>query len=154
MTPETHRLALRAAAKLALSALAPTLALACGSAATEETPTSATSVDLTSAHDGGTPKEVALYCAAEAPTKTTRECCDTELATATFGDDAGTNSLTLGCCDVLIHSADPWSSEQLGECCFALGTPHGPACTPWGPPVPPSMGWKRGAPSAHQVLAA
>ena len=152
MTPETHRLALRAAAKLALSALVPFAAVACGSEEAS-TPTSASS-DLTSANDAGTPKEVALYCAATAPDATPRECCDTELATASFGDDAGTDSLTLGCCDVLIHSTQPWSSQQLGECCFALGTPHGPACTPWGPPVPPAMGWKRGAPSAVQVLAA
>jgi len=158
MTPETHRLALRAAAKLALSALlplAPFAAVACGSAGSGEatTPTSASN-ELTSASDAGTPKEVALYCAALAPDASPRDCCDTELATASFGDDAGTDSLTLGCCDVLIHTQDPWASDKLGECCYALGTPHGPACTPWGPPVPPAMGWRRGALSAVQVLAA
>lgn len=148
MSPETHRAALRAAAKLALSALA----IGCTTTAASEVSSSS---DLTTAQtDAGPSKEVTAYCAETAPDASPRECCDTQLASATFAEDGGTDSLTLGCCDVLIHSAMPWSSEQLGACCWALGTPRGPACTPWGPPVPPAMDWKAGAPTAHVVLAA
>jgi hypothetical protein len=42
--------------------------------------------------------------------------------------------------------ADPsavWSRANdrgvLASCCNALDNPMGPACTPWGPPVPPAM---------------
>ena len=50
------------------------------------------------------------------------------------------------CCNVVVAHANEGGSvmEQLGweniqRCCQAAGSPFGPACTPWGPPVPPAM---------------
>lgn len=49
-----------------------------------------------------------------------------------------------GCCNVVvahvaasleIAPAIGWS--EVTQCCDAAGFPAGPACTPWGPPVPP-----------------
>ena len=50
-----------------------------------------------------------------------------------------------GCCRVAVahFDADPVASEvpweTLGPCCDAIGFPSGPACTPWGPAVPPAV---------------
>jgi hypothetical protein len=51
-----------------------------------------------------------------------------------------------GCCNVAIQhiQADFQNGATVGSdvqwaCCDALGHPVGPACTPWGPPVPPSF---------------
>jgi hypothetical protein len=49
-----------------------------------------------------------------------------------------------GCCNVLIANVDAdWNNAELlgyeavSACCQAIGSPTGPACTPWGPPAPP-----------------
>jgi hypothetical protein len=51
-----------------------------------------------------------------------------------------------GCCGVAVAhvNADYMKIEQVGwdtlnACCGAIGNPMGPACTPWGPPVPPAI---------------
>jgi hypothetical protein len=51
------------------------------------------------------------------------------------------------CCNVVLAhtnaSQNPaWDMvgwDTLSACCYALGNPSGPACTPWGPPVPPAV---------------
>ena len=51
------------------------------------------------------------------------------------------------CCNIVVAHANEsfqlveslgWQNVQM--CCQAAGSPFGPACTPWGPPVPPAMG--------------
>src|SRR5689334_18926205 len=88
MTPEIHRAALRAAAKLALSAAV----FGCGGATSDTTePTTTTQGDDTSAgesalkrhphHDAGS---VQTYCNATHAHKTEEQCCKAEVASATF----------------------------------------------------------------------
>jgi len=52
------------------------------------------------------------------------------------------------CCNVVVAHADQATTFDLFEtlgwdkiqrCCEAAGSPVGPACTPWGPPVPPHL---------------
>jgi hypothetical protein len=51
-----------------------------------------------------------------------------------------------GCCGVLVAAVEQDSAaratigwQALSACCDALEFPAGPACTPWGPPVPPAL---------------
>lgn len=50
-----------------------------------------------------------------------------------------------GCCQVLVAHVDQDTTgagdlwEMMSACCMRLDYPMGPACTPWGPPVPPAM---------------
>jgi hypothetical protein len=69
--------------------------------------------------------------------------------------DAGFSAIDAGeitgdpavdnCCKVIIADVDSntgdysAASPTLYSCCNALGNPIGPACTPWGPPMPPCM---------------
>jgi hypothetical protein len=61
-------------------------------------------------------------------------------AGAVTGDPAVDN-----CCKAIIAHVDQNSSDYsaaqptLQACCNALGYPTGIACTPWGPPMPPSI---------------
>jgi hypothetical protein len=51
------------------------------------------------------------------------------------------------CCNAVIARVDTNTTDYsaavavLPSCCNALGYPTGPACTPWGPPMPPDMVW-------------
>lgn len=60
--------------------------------------------------------------------------------------DHQTEPEVSGCCGVAVAhvNADYQKIEQVGwetlnACCGAIGNPIGPACTPWGPPVPPAI---------------
>jgi hypothetical protein len=61
-------------------------------------------------------------------------------AAAVDGDPSVAN-----CCVAIIAHVDGTSgtyseaAPTLPTCCSALGYPTGPACTPWGPPMPPEM---------------
>ncbi len=67
-----------------------------------------------------------------------------DFATAA-AEDAGTQA----CCTVLVvnNDADAQSTGNvdfetawlLQPCCQSIDVPVGPTCTPWGPPMPPSM---------------
>jgi hypothetical protein len=63
-----------------------------------------------------------------------------------FDAVAAADPSVKGCCNAMIQdvakvaqqgSALAWN--ELNACCGVLGNPNGPACTPWGPPVPPEM---------------
>jgi hypothetical protein len=93
----------------------------------------------------------------------TFKCCVAEVQSATGdatpwddpnGPDASLvqdNPAALNCCDVIVariddepdggSTSDDYStaSSALSWCCMALKSPMGPACTPWGPPAPPTM---------------
>jgi len=96
-------------------------------------------------------------------TSETFACCIAEVKSATgdaspWGDpngpDASTvanNPAALNCCDVIVARIDNEpdggdlgadygaAGDALNWCCIALNYPMGTACTPWGPPTPPSM---------------
>ncbi len=163
MTPHTqavHLAALRAAARLALSAAVPAFVFACGGA---EAPDPAGSTGSTATDTAGqgsadtsggdlrasTPKAVKTYCAAVHSYESTEACCKAEVAKAHFpsdpkrtGDpDLRVDAVTRGCCVVLANASikeqTPWA--ERGQCCPAIGWNGVPSCTPWGPPVPPKM---------------
>ncbi len=70
-------------------------------------------------------------------------CCDGAVARriSTSDWEAVVSDPSLrGCCTVIVRAEDPWSLAGLSPCCALLGHPQGPACTPWGPPVPPPLG--------------
>jgi hypothetical protein len=159
MSPEVHRAALRAAAKLALSAAF----IGCGAAETGELaeaqagPDDSASSDETASDELRAKKKkakksacVQTYCRAEHPTRSEEQCCKAEVAAASFpttpastpGPDTRVDALTRGCCAVLAQAADKagtWDWPERGECCAALGWQGSATCTPWGPPVPPAM---------------
>lgn len=123
--------------------------------------------DASSVIDAVVPEQdAALACTgkteldASGVTDETFQCCVAEVIAATGdaspwdGPDASVvenNPAALNCCDVIIARIDnePDGStvgndyvaagNALNWCCMALGDPMGPACTPWGPPTPPSM---------------
>ena len=145
MTPEIQRAALRAAAKLALSALA----FGCGGvAATPDpgvTPTDTSADDLKYGSS-----DVPSYCKKHHPGATEQQCCEDEVATAKFpkdphpstGPDTRVDALTRACCTVLAKDADEaqtFSWPERTQCCEAIGWSAAGTCTPWGPPVPPEM---------------
>ncbi len=60
---------------------------------------------------------------------------------------AATDQDMLACCQLIAESRDRndngvWQAEpDRGYCCDALDWRGSIACTPWGPPVPPSYDW-------------
>lgn len=165
MTPHTqavHLAALRAAARLALSAAVPAFVFACGGAEAPD-PTGSTGTSGqgnadtsegnadTSQGDlkSGTPKSVKNYCVAHHAYETTESCCKAEVSSAHFPSDPKwtadpdlrVDAVTRGCCVVLANASikeqKVWA--ERGECCPAIGWNGAPSCTPWGPPVPPKM---------------
>jgi hypothetical protein len=63
-----------------------------------------------------------------------------------FTTSAAGDPYVLSCCAAIVNDVDhntqdyakvPW--QELNACCVLLQYPVGPACTPWGPPVPPAM---------------
>jgi|GEM_PF-2294603 len=71
----------------------------------------------------------------EGQSKDVVACCDAELA-----EKGPSSPYRWACCvahDAEVHPDDAWTSM--------LQTKHGTACTPWGPPVPPSMARTRRA---------
>jgi hypothetical protein len=115
------------------------------------------------------PQDAALACTgstdvdASDVTSETFACCVAEVKTATgdaspWGDPNGPdasavqgNAAALNCCDVIVARIDnepdggsisgdyTAAGDALNWCCIALNYPSGVACTPWGPPTPPSM---------------
>jgi hypothetical protein len=151
MTPEIHRAALRAAARLALSAAVPAFLFACGSTAPassdESSVTETSEADLSAA----CANRVDTYCNAMHPYETKVQCCQAEVADAEFptplhmgpDPDKRVDLLTRGCCTVLAKNADEsknmFNWPERGQCCAAIGWNAAGTCTPWGPPVPPAM---------------
>jgi len=153
MTPSIHNAALRAAARLALSAAVPAFVFACGGTDAQDGQESTDSTQNTGTTEGdlksGTPKVVKTYCAAEHCEETTESCCKAEVASATFpkdphwsqNPDTRVDALTRGCCTILANAAAKNGGlfPERGECCPAIGWGGAPSCSPWGPPVPPKM---------------
>lgn len=88
----------------------------------------------------------------------TFECCialvENDVGDASpWGSDAGlTDPNAIDCCQAIISYVDhpgddagSWptnyneASPTFAWCCAPLGEPQGPACTPWGPPMPIPM---------------
>ncbi len=86
-------------------------------------------------------------------TEQTFQCClgvveqiisDASFVVVDAGEVTGDPSIA-NCCTAVIAHVDAVTTDYgaasavLPSCCNALGYPLGPACTPWGPPTPPSM---------------
>lgn len=54
-----------------------------------------------------------------------------------LGPRLATDSSLQSCCELLVHERKGRGSVFF-SCCMALGD-NSPACTPWGPPMPPTM---------------
>jgi hypothetical protein len=179
MHPSTRHVALRAAAKVTLSAAI----LGCGGATEAVTVDAsdgdATPVRVTTHQDAAAARDAlaaldaqatpdapdapALACpgAVADPTATvaasTFACCTSFLEGSLLTADSGVLAVdpslptTLPCCAAAVAYVDGAPSAfgsvagpVLASCCHELATvdagpPVGPACTPWGPPVPPAM---------------
>jgi hypothetical protein len=143
MTPDIQRAALRAAAKLALSAAVPAVLFACSGTTREETGAATSSQDLKASCE----HTVDLYCNAVHPYETKEACCTAEVNDADFPSplqwrsdpDPRVDPLTQGCCLVLATATKGFNFPHRMECCDAIGWSAAGACTPWGPPVPPAM---------------
>jgi hypothetical protein len=178
MKASTRALALRAAAKAALS-----VSLAgCGGALAHATDDSGADPVSTTVSDGGhgrgadgaarAPKEAGSALTVRdaasrgdavsepcpglpeagdaAVSENTFTCCTSYLspaADAAFGSlgvDASAPA-SRACCNAVITYVDQTAgayaaaSTVLPACCQGEGAPEGRACTPWGPPVPPTM---------------
>lgn len=155
MKASTRSLALRAAAKAALS-----LSLAgCGGTLTHGQDPEMGSSDMDSGPANHAVVAIGMPCtgldgsADASVSAATLACCNAFLAPsadAAFGAlavDAGEPGV-IGCCSAIVayvdhsRSVDAWASEEavLPGCCQHVDPrPIGPACTPWGPPVPPAM---------------
>jgi len=148
MDARTRREALRAAAKVALS-LAAAGTLACGSTATDADETTASEIrrraEAGVSNDGGDGGLSLAQC---------MEKLDAQKEQ--FGPDADSpippvkyerTDEVLACCDTFLarHSTIPNAREHRWNCCATINDSvedffQGPtACTPWGPPMPPSM---------------
>ena len=67
------------------------------------------------------------------------------------GGEIASDPSAANCCSAIVARVDDEpdggnvsgdylaASNLLPWCCRALGYPMGPACTPWGPPMPPPM---------------
>jgi hypothetical protein len=69
---------------------------------------------------------------------------DAGFIVADAGEVTGDPSVDNCCKAIIAHvdndTPDYSAAEQaLPTCCNALASPMGPACTPWGPPMPPEM---------------
>jgi hypothetical protein len=151
MNDVTRKLALRAAAKVALASAL----FACGSTAMpeaeEESETS--SEGYRRRCDQGDCR----ISSVTQPSKADVGCCDAFVGRAiTTGNKTIDTAQELACCKVLIHDSDraanqdgTWGAlegEKRGACCAAVYWDKndwntGPTCTPWGPPTPPPMDW-------------
>lgn len=150
MRTSTHRLALRAAARLAL----PFGLAGCGAALTTERATIPdaaapdAAVSDAAAEASVSPSPVAR-CELADPTRSpeAEAACCRPLVDAALRADAGVGApRVMGCCAALAqwfdrpeNRGDDWSSsEARAMCCEALGWRGSNTCTPWGPPVPPA----------------
>ena len=114
--------------------------------------------DASTAHDGAseasTRSDASLTCDLSQPESNAAfECCIAHEESVFAADAGGTDPTTMTCCKAIIDRIDGDTGDAgaqfstdyqqagpvLGECCRLLGTPIGPACTPWGPPPPPAM---------------
>lgn len=159
MRSDVHLAALKAAAKVAFGVLV----LNGCSAATEEPTPDDTATDESAAY---TKKKKACHEEADAAVEDAKPSCDAVLA-STF-PDAGAfvfhnpgdptppvSADVKACCTDELTGTDGgfgWQSKYRWACCDALGNGGGTgerdqkiaiACTPWGPPVPPSMARRR-----------
>lgn len=158
MRPDVHHAALRAAARVAFSiAISSPVSLGCASI--EPTEPTETDEGALSANAPATPSK------AEPPL-----ACDAVLASAFPNPDPthyqyepvpATAEIAACCKDEL--TAHDAASAYRWECCVAYDPALGPgsaptmtselgiACTPWGPPVPPSMKRARGLRAERRV---
>lgn len=149
MKPTTHRIALRAAARLAL----PFGLAGCGATVTslDATAADAALADATPAEDvpATSPDVATPRCDAADPARSLADeaaCCEPMVDAAIQADAGVASPRMMACCDALArwydlpeNRAGTWpSSPARGVCCEALNWQGTLTCTPWGPPVPPS----------------
>jgi len=169
MTRLTHRLALRAAAKVAFSVSMigcggsiqeSSVAEDSGAHAGEASVTDATAQPLqdgaTATFDAALFADAALACQAPllgvdaSVSEDVFTCCLGVVAPYVSGPSpdasaAAADPAVVACCNAIVLHVDQVTADygkaasDFGICCPLVGDPLGPACTPWGPPVPPSM---------------
>jgi hypothetical protein len=154
MHPETRRLALRITARLAM----PLTLWGCATTVAPPTPESPASADAGTVPPGQpvVSPPVAARCTTpvdpQRPTESEARCCQ-ETLTALL--PAGTREVppeALPCC----RASAAWQDRALrggpdagiefpqrDECCQALHWQGSLTCTPWGPPVPPTLSGER-----------
>ena len=140
MTPEIRKAAIRAAAKVALvvsvgcsggSAAAPPSNAATG-------PDPAPAAATCEAHLASLAVVKAGELAADDPLHDRNDVFGEVFADVAARHDAHTQQ----CCTEVLGDVDAASKPYRWECCSALasvGTAQPFACTPWGPPCPPTM---------------
>ncbi len=122
-------------------------------------PDASTPLDSSSPTDSSTMGDGALACTgptdidASSITPEVFQCClgvveqltgDSGFMAIDAGEVTGDPAVD-NCCKVIIADVDSNTSDYsaasptLQTCCNALGYPNGPACTPWGPPMPVPM---------------
>jgi hypothetical protein len=161
MDPRARDFALRAAAKVAFAGSIVGAGFGCGNTQTTPqtsgappTPTdsttspTATSTPTTAPTSAPTsnvcaPKDLAH------PTPSEVACC-TETVHAAVKSGGIQAQTAIDCCKALASwndaqitagHGDQESMPERHDCCVALKWNAGITCTPWGPPVPPSMEW-------------
>jgi hypothetical protein len=114
--------------------------------------------DASTAHDSAseasTRSDASLSCDLSQPESNAAfECCIAHEASVFAADAGGADPTTMPCCKAIVDRIDGDTGDAsaqlvmdyqqaepaLNGCCRLLGTPIGPACTPWGPPPPPAM---------------
>lgn len=167
MTDDIHRRALAAAVRLSLACTwgAATLAIAC-EPSPRATATSAPAgpgivgarTEPARVPDDATVSAEVYGAAAQRradPLPTTMTCEERlDVALPSEGDVAGTREVArrtqavVQCCAALVRT-ETWNNPHFLECCQLVSgqipdaeIPQ--ACSPWGPAVPPSIGWTPG----------
>lgn len=122
-------------------------------------PTDAYEAPVAVSYLPASPPEEELACNAPLPGEVTEadaeqlNCCTEHLETVfpSGGDweswlESAAEPSAQACCNVVIAGVgfdweliDQVGGDTVYACCEALGFPSSPACTPWGPPVPPAV---------------
>jgi hypothetical protein len=104
--------------------------------------------------EASTDTPVSTTCNLADPLSDATFACCIDHETAVFMADAGADDpATKACCTAIQTRIDDefrdggaqFSADYqkatpvLYDCCRVIGSPIGPACTPWGPPPPPAM---------------
>ena len=94
---------------------------------------------------------------ADSPVDSEAEVCDEDSVAADFAS-GDVDADTEACCQEIAEGYDAQDLEGLEEwatrmeCCELLDWQGSMACTPWGPPRPPSMDFREGQ-AEHKVRA-
>ena len=148
MRSDVHTAALRAAAKVAFSVA---FISGCGSPASPADATGGENADGTESDIKSGKKKAGTDtgCESEKDASAPKLTCDQVVSAAfpTEGRYPGTKQAVSAevesCCEQLLTDSHGALANHRWDCCANLpadaGQGAGIACTPWGPPVPPSM---------------